>query len=435
MKLLILYSIITFTVTHFVSKKYKNDSFFVADRQVGTLLGALAVAVSWIWAPSLFVSSEQAFRNGWIGLFWFTVPNALTLWLFIPFAKRIRKELPNGYTLTEYMTMKYGEQVGKVYKFSLSLLSFLSTGVQIMAGASVITMISNIPLFYVTVVISLIALSYSITKGFRNMITASMLQGIIIIVGAIVISSMLGREFTPYFDPVGLTSPMGKEVFLSFGLSTSIGLIAGTFGDQSFWQKAFAYDEKTLGKSFFLGGLFFAIVPISLGAVGLMARGVRFVPTDVSRVGLEFMQLHLPNSLVMVFVTMVLSGLLSTIEGNLNSISVLFSEGKSVKHGRVGMVTLLIVSIAMANIPNIKVLHMFMIYGTLRSATLLPTVMTILGKQLNPKGVQYGIMLSLGLGLPMSVYGNLGGHVTFIVLGSLTTLLTSGVVSLLYKGE
>ena len=40
-------------------------------------------------------------------MFWFLVPNVLCLILFIPFAKRIRKQYPEGITLTGYMTEKY----------------------------------------------------------------------------------------------------------------------------------------------------------------------------------------------------------------------------------------------------------------------------------------------------------------------------------------
>lgn len=63
---------------------------------------------------------------------------------------------------------------------------------------------------------------------------------------------------------------------LSFGLSTAIGLISGPFGDQSFWQRAFSVKKGMIGKAFMVGALLFALVPISMGAMGFIAAGSGF---------------------------------------------------------------------------------------------------------------------------------------------------------------
>lgn len=93
--MLFVYAAIMILATVTMTKKEKNVvNFCVGSRSENWILSALSIAATWIWAPALFVSTEKAYSAGWIGLFWFLVPNALCLVIFIPFAKRIRKEMP-----------------------------------------------------------------------------------------------------------------------------------------------------------------------------------------------------------------------------------------------------------------------------------------------------------------------------------------------------
>ena len=48
----------------FTRKTNNGESFHVADRNIGTLVSALSIAATWIWAPSLFVSGQQAYQSG-----------------------------------------------------------------------------------------------------------------------------------------------------------------------------------------------------------------------------------------------------------------------------------------------------------------------------------------------------------------------------------
>ena len=92
--MLFVYAAIMILATVTMTKKEKNVvNFCVGSRSENWILSALSIAATWIWAPALFVSTEKAYSAGWIGLFWFLVPNALCLVIFIPFAKRIRKEM------------------------------------------------------------------------------------------------------------------------------------------------------------------------------------------------------------------------------------------------------------------------------------------------------------------------------------------------------
>ena len=111
---LIIYALIIIGATKIFTKSERNgESFHVGDRKMGTIVSAMSIAATWIWAPALFTSAEKAYINGFAGLFWFLVPNVLCLMLFIPFAKKIRREMPNGITLSGYMHKKYNSNAVK----------------------------------------------------------------------------------------------------------------------------------------------------------------------------------------------------------------------------------------------------------------------------------------------------------------------------------
>ena len=100
-----------------------------------------------------------------------------------------------------------------------------------------------------------------------------------------------------------------------------------------------------------------------------------------------------------------------------------------IKVSRRVMLGLLLFSILIANIHGLTVTHLFLFYGTLRASTLLPTVLTLLDKKLSANGVFVGVVLSLCIGLPVFVVGNIWNLPVWKTAGSLITVLTSGVVA------
>ena len=72
--ILAVYAAIMITATLIFTKKEKNvERFCVGNRKENWIMSALSIAATWIWAPALFVSTEKAYTNGFVGLFWFLV--------------------------------------------------------------------------------------------------------------------------------------------------------------------------------------------------------------------------------------------------------------------------------------------------------------------------------------------------------------------------
>ena len=128
-----------------------------------------------------------------------------------------------------------------------------------------------------------------------------------------------------------------------------------------------------------------------------------------------------------------MSGLLSTIDSNLCAISSLTTDilkKRTLRKTKLSMILLLVVGITVANIPNLTVTHLFLMYGTLRAATLFPTIFTLKGIRLKPQSIVIGIISALVIGLPVFGYGSIKGIAIYKTIGSLLTVILSGVISL-----
>lgn len=341
-----------------------------------------------------------------------------------------------------------GAGIKGIYSFQLGALAVLSTSVQLLAGSKTLALLTGLPFWSMTLALAAIAYSYSRFSGIKASVATDVVQlGIILLGGALLVAMSL--QLTGGVDTViaglgsvtgeygSLVSASGVEVLLSFGLPTAVGLISGPFGDQCFWQRAFSIREDRIGRSFFAAALLFALVPIAMGTVGFLAAGSGFQAADPGMVNFEFAMSMLPDWVLVPFLFMVISGLLSTVDSNLCAAASLTTDwmtgegAENIRASRRVMLALLLASILIANIPGLTVTHLFLFYGTLRASTLLPTVMTLLGKRLSADGVYAGVLTALCVGLPIFACGNLMDIPALKTIGSLTTVLSSGAVAII----
>ena len=442
--LMISYGLFMFGLSYFYLKGSKtNTNFLVADRKVGFMKSGFSTAATWIWAPALFIASQKAYQQGLPGVFWFTFPNILCLCIFAYFAHYLRKKFKNGFTLAQYMNVRHSRRVQILYIISLSALSICQFAVQLLAGGAVVTYLTGIDFTIVTIILTAIALSYSFVSGIRASIMTDVWQMIIILVVVLVVVPLvyvkggghevlvkgiggISGEFTNVFDP---------GVAWSFGVVVTIGLLAGPFGDHSFWQRAFTTKQNEVKKSFLLSALVFGVVPIFTSIIGFMGAGLGIDAGNKAQlINIITVSELLPKAILIPFVWMLLSGLVSTLDSGLCAISSIASTDLDIKaknkltRARSGMVLLAIGGIIIANIPDMKILYLFIFYGTLRASTLLPTIYTIINKKVSETGMFYGICTSLGFGVPVFAFAKFNGLTDLAVWSSIFVVTASGVI-------
>ena len=442
---LISFGILMFLITLYFSNKKKSktkDDFLVANRKVNWFFGGTSIAASWIWAPALFVSVQMAYTKGLAGIFWFTVPNVIALAIFAFLAPTIRKKLPEGYTLPQYIQYRLkSSKVHKMYLFPYFFYQIMAITVQLFAGGSLIRLLTGIPLMIVMPILAVIALAYTWISGLEASIITDFVQmAFIVIIGLIVLPMTWSAAggFSSIFAGLGgidhIKSILDPGVAFSFGIVTSIGLIAGSISDQQYWQRAFSIKRKHLARSFIFGALLFGVVPIALSTLGFLAAnpalGIALpAGVDISMIGVQTVGSLLPRGFLILFVIMLLSGISSTLDSGISAASslwvtdVLKGKLKSIKQIRFGMLGIVLVGLILAilveYIPGFGLMQLWWVFNTIAACIVVPTILSLYWKRLSAKGVFWGVLVAFVVGIPLFIYSNIINNATWIVFTSL----------------
>jgi urea-proton symporter len=485
--LLAAFGIAMLAITLFFARRAARETmegFLVASRHISWKLGAPSIAASWIWAPALFVSVQFAYEMGLPGLAWFLFPNMLALGLFGILAPKIRKLLPEGYTLPQWIKYRLNdERAHQIYLFPFFFYQLMAVTVQLFAGGNLVSLLTGIPLESSMVILAGIGLSYAIISGLRASIITDFIQIAAIVIGLVVVIPWIITA-TGGFETIanglgglaGNTNVFDPGVAFSFGIVTAIGLIAGALSDQQYWQRSFAIKKNDLVKSFVLGALLFGLVPLALSALGFIAASPGIEVTlpagiDVSLIGVATVAQFLPPIALLLFVIMLLAGLSSTLDSGLCAGSTLYAidwkkqsprensvlekiragvslttqdmeikeslDRKTVRAGRFAMLgftaTGLIVSLAVINIEGLGLQHLFWIFNTIAAAVVVPTVLSLYWNRLSAKGVVWGTSISFVVGIPIFVYGNILNDPLITVGASLFIVAVSTGFCLLFQ--
>ncbi len=159
------------------------EGFLAANRNVGVLRGALSIAVSWVWAPAIFISSMQAYTKGLPGIFWFTAPNVICFFVFTPLAIRLRKLAPFGYTLPEFVYRRFKGDKGAHIAYLIVFFGYQFGAIVIntLAGGKLLNIISGINIHFAIVAMAVIALSYTLLSGLRASILTDAIQMVMLL--------------------------------------------------------------------------------------------------------------------------------------------------------------------------------------------------------------------------------------------------------------
>lgn len=459
---LFIFAVVITLVTYYFSRWQgwrTKEGFLLANRKVGWVLGGFSIASSWIWAPALFVSVQVAYQQGLAGIFWFTLPNILALLVFAIFAPRIRARLPEGYTFTQYIKYRLeSDRVHKVFLFPYLFYQLMAVVVQLFAGGSLLSLLTGIPLTTIMPILAVIVVIYTLISGFQASIVTDFVQlGLIYIIGIIILPLVwhaaggLHAVTAGFHGVQNIKSVFDPGVAFSFGIVTSIGLLAGSISDQSNWQRAFAVKEGEVVKAFLFGSVLFGIVPIALSTLGFLAANPSLhivLPNgvDSAMVGVQTVATLLPFWAVSLFVIMLLAGLSSALDAGLSAASSLWvtdmakkplddvSAVRSARYSMVGITILgLSVSLASVYIPHFGLQQLWWVFNTIAACVVVPTVLSLYWDKLSERGVFWGVLTSFVVGIPLFVYSNIIDKPTWIVGSSLLIILISVLFSILFR--
>jgi len=428
-----------------------REGFYVADRKVGFIPGAMSVAVSWVWAPALFVASSIAYDLGLAGALWFIVPNVACFFIFAPIAVKMRETVPEGYTLPGYFRARYPKHHAVAVAFSITAGLFMMTAIveNLVAISKLYNFYTGNPGWIAIVVMSAITVGYSLISGLKASVITDVLQmAMVIVIGLILVPIAFSLTSTSRVADISVLQGVGGSVSwlaIAFapGLSLAFGLIGGPLGDQMFFQRAMAVRKEHIKKTMYLAGVFFAIVPITLSLFGFLgvALGNNIEVADSELVGAIIIRKYLPIGASIFFFFLMMSGLASTLDSAFcgagaiggriftNTAKKAVSEKREINLSRIIMIVFAFVGALLASVSR-DIWYVFMTDAAIASSGIVPIIFSVFWKKQTPQATFWSLVLSAAAGVIISIGGHFYGAKTLAALGAPIAVAIGLVVSI-----
>lgn len=274
---LILYIGLLLLLSFYFSRRMRNiEDFFLASRNLPSLLVYSSLVASWFGATSILVSTEEASIQG-VSSFWLMgVPAMLTVLLFGFLLARPIRRLPIV-SLPDLVELRYGRFVRHMASLLIVWYMVLLASSQMVAIGNFLKSLLGTSYLSSLVLGTAVVLLYSVFGGFFSVVVTDGLQFLLLTAG--ILSLFLFLSDTSSIKEISLAAAgLGKEnyfnfffeikekilIVLSFTLAWTISPIA--------WQRIQAARSEKAAKSalFFSSGTFFILYSI-LVFIGMLS--------------------------------------------------------------------------------------------------------------------------------------------------------------------
>lgn len=244
----------------------------------GTLLTLLATSLgAWI----LFAPAQAATWGGLAAVTGYALGAMSPRLIMIPLGKRMREVAPQGHTLTEFVSLRFGRPMYALTLLIIMFYMFIALTAEITAVAKLVALLAPVPLWVTALIVMVSTLIYTTYGGLRASIFTDKIQmmvilplllvllyfGWIAVGGASPVVQGLSAKAPALLD---LTNPVGLKAGLTFFMAI---LLTGLF-HQGNWQRVYsAKDTRSMRRGFLLGGLMAAPVIFVMGLFGLAFVG------------------------------------------------------------------------------------------------------------------------------------------------------------------
>lgn len=428
-----------------------THDFIISDRKIGFGFGVGSVISVWTWSMAVMMTSAMTFEWGLSGLFWFVVPNGLAVMMLIPFTRVLRRQMPNGYTISEFTKNRFKQSGVATSIVTLTMVFGIVLEILInLKGASVVmSTIFNIDWTYAALVGLISVLVYSYFGGLWTSVMTATINLLMITVPAAIIVS-LAFDQAPggahaVVAKVGEVNPENLSVLrwdaaAGFGITLAFGIFAAAIADQTFWQKAWAIKSEYVNRTFLWAGALFYPIPIALGTLGLIGiaygLNVSDIGGDSAAIGPYLIShLGLPFFIIIGYVLMILGACYSTIDGagsalsSIVAVDIVKRFAPRTAESRLFVITKIstliggLVAFGIV-LSGVDFTTLVLTTYALKTSILLPLVLAILWPRTNTIGFVGGIVLAILIGMPLRhVYGDLVGTLSIVAISGLTVVL------------
>ena len=409
--LLITISLIFVILGLYNSNKYQGlNNYLTANRNIGVFSLTTSLTASALGAWILFGPASAATWGGIGAVIGYSLGTAFPMLFLIYLGKKIRKELPRGSSLIEFMRKKFEKSLFKLILLLTIFYMFIFLCAEVTAVAVLINYISGTELWVTALIVLISTLVYTLYGGLRASIFTDNIQmiviGILLLISLIYINIFTGSDFSIDFVKEKNPQLLSLSYVPSYtaGLTFFIAVAATNLFHQGNWQRVYAAKNfETLKKSLVIS--FFIIVPVVffMGFTGMVA----FSLDPTIRPDLGFFTLLLKEQTKFLSFFVIVLGLaltISTVDTLVNAISSLIvvdgnatfnlDKKKSLNFSKYIILFLSLISFIIAS-KGFDILYLFLLADLFCCAFVLTVFYSFYNKQINEKTAYVSIFAGL----------------------------------------
>ena len=252
------------------------DSHMLAGRNVGLALGAATGVATWVTSNTTMLAPQFALELGVWGMIAYSTAS-IGLFMFTPLAERIREVMPEGYTSTEFVRLRYGQAAANVFLLISLAYAFTWLASMAMAGGFLLESLSGIPYFWGMSAILAVCTVYTIVGGLKAVIGTDFIQSAIILIGVIVVALAVLQAvpLNEVYSQIETNRPALLDMLLPAALMALFNnLLFGIgeiFHSNVWWSRAFAMRKGVGRKAYVVAGLLWLPIPVAAGFIALSA--------------------------------------------------------------------------------------------------------------------------------------------------------------------
>jgi solute:Na+ symporter, SSS family len=359
------------------------EEFIVArNTQSGLALG-LSFLASGMGAWILFAPPEVGAFVGLVGVIGYALAAAAPIVFFAWLGRRMRRFVPRGYSLTEFIGLRFGRPF-QLYIISVTLAyMFIFLTAELTAIGGVTAILTGADARIAIVLVAAVAFGYTAYGGLRASIgtdrwQAWLLIGLLVIGAAAVLIDLADPETA--FTESGLLDVnwTGIEV----AITLIIAVTAANLFHQGYWQRVWsAESDSALAKGAAIGVVATVPVVLVVGVLGIMAAGSGI---DLGTPPIPFFALttRLPEwagLVVLLLGTALVASSADTLLSGLTALAAAENRRMSVAAARLATLVLVVPAVVIAW-QGYSVLRLFLIADLLCAATVVPALLGLWGR-------------------------------------------------------
>ena len=397
------------------SKKISNNkNYIVGNRDENTFSLTASLTASALGAWILFGPASAATWGGLGAVIGYSLGAAAPMLFLYNFGPKIRKEFPKGLTLTEFIKKRFGLGILKISLFLILFYLTIFLIAEVTAIASLLNLISKVPLWLTAGATLIICLLYILKGGFKlSIITDKYQFSFIVVIILISLMLILGNLDLSSYEIIKNNSPklIDKNYLPNYtaGLTFFIAVAATNLFHQGNWQRVFsAKNNYTLKNSLIYSSIIIFFIIFWMGYSGLLSYSLN------SKINpdLAFFDLILNEKdslIVLAILILAFSLTLSTIDTLINAISSIIIvdgkqinkklSGKNIKNKTNLVIFLISILVFVLASKGYSILYLFLLADLLCCAAVITIFYGFFNKKINSKLAAYSIICGLIFGL------------------------------------